>query len=64
MTVPDDLTIDIRGGKVYLSSKGRTVEIEYTHRGGGVFVNGPVKWRDIQYRYLLPALAQLTAGGA
>ena len=60
MTIPDDLTIEIRGGHVRLSANGRTGDIEYTRRGGGVFFDGPRHWRDMMELYVWPALWQLT----
>jgi hypothetical protein len=60
MEVPDDLTVEIRSGKVILASKGRYVELEISRRGGGIFFDGPVKWSELERRYLEPALYQLT----
>ena len=66
MNITDDLTLDIRHGKIKLSSNGRTIEYDYTptRSGGGIFADGPVKWRDIEERYLIPALYQLASDRA
>ena len=57
--IPEDLTVDIRGGKLYLASDGKVVDVELAGRHG-VFSHGPLPWRDLCYRHLAPALAQFS----
>lgn len=56
--VPDDLTIDIRNQMIYLTSNGKTLEINNDGRIG-VFAKGPVTWERLKLMYLLPALSVL-----
>ena len=56
MTVPDDLIVDIRDGRLVLSSGARAVTLSLGRHGP--FGGGPVLWRRLQQAYLMPALAQ------
>lgn len=58
MTFPEDLTIEIRGGRVYLRSAGRVVEFDFSGRDG-MFRNGPLPWKFIEMAFLAPALSAL-----
>ena len=58
--IPDDLRVDIRKGKLRLHANNRTVELEISTRGGGIFHDGSVLWRDLWQRYVVPALYQLS----
>lgn len=55
--VPDDLRVRIHGGKLYLESGGRTVEVKYRW----IFGEGSIAWRDLLARYIVPALWQFHA---
>lgn len=60
MTVPSDLTVDIRGGRLWLSSQGRDVEVDLGRCGP--FHAGPIAWTRLLAEYLAPALSQLLGG--
>ena len=60
MNVPPGLMVDVRGQKIYLSSGGRTVEID--HSGNyGPFADGLMSWDRLVMIYLKPAVWQLHA---
>ena len=62
MQIPDNLHIYIRGGVLWLTSGTHIVELKIGGRVG-VFAGGPLSWREVQVRYLEPALAQFSRAG-
>lgn len=57
MTIPEDLTVDISGGKVILRSGDKYIEIVDTERKAHLF---PMAWPIFTEAFVRPALARLT----
>lgn len=61
--IPENLTVDVRDGRLLLSSGTRTVEIKLNGRDSGLFVDGPVEWRLLRM-FLEPAFWQFERSDA
>lgn len=57
MIVPDDLVVDMRNGRITLTSGQRVVEIVAAGRNGP-FANGPISWKRLMLAHIEPALWQ------
>jgi hypothetical protein len=56
LIVPENLTVDIREGHLFLSASGITVDLEIGGRYG-VFHRGPMPWSQLLRNHLAPALS-------